>query len=218
MVVLPDERTTTMASPVTLYHASPSRSSTILWLLEEIGQPYNVELVDIRESKHRSTSFLHINPLGKVPTIMHEGAVVTETGAIATYLADAFASAKLAPPIGHKDRGAYLRWLFFYGSSYEPAIIDKAMKREPGATGMSPYGSYDAVINTTAKALAKGPYLLDDTFSAADVVLGSGLAWTMGFGLVPRKSEFEAYVARLDARPARKRAQEKDAAFKAKLG
>ena len=207
-----------MASPVTLYHASPSRSSTVLWLLEEIGQPYTVELVDIRESRHRSPAFLQINPLGKVPTIVHDGAVVTETGAIATYLADAFPAAKLAPPIGHRDRGPYLRWLFFYAASYEPAIVDKAMKRETGAAGMSPYGSYDAVIDTTAKALAKGPYLLGDTFSAADVVLGSGLEWTMGFGLVPKRPEFEAYVARLDARPARMRAKEKDAAFKAKFG
>ena len=207
-----------MAEPVTLYHASPSRSSTILWLLEEIGQPYTVKQVDIREGRHRSAAFLGLNPLGKVPTIVHDGAVITETGAIATYLADAYPTARLAPLIGHKDRGAYLRWLFFYGSSYEPAIIDKAMKREAGATGMSPYGSFDAVIDTTAKALAKGPYLLGDTFSAADVVLGSGLAWTMGFGLVPKRPEFEAYVAHLDARPARKRAQEKDAGFTAKLG
>lgn len=206
-----------MTGPVTLYHASPSRSSTILWLLEEIGQPYTVEQVDIREGRHRSTAFLAINPLGKVPTIVHDGTVVTETGAIATYLADAFPAAKLSPPIGHRDRGAYLRWLFFYGSCYEPAIIDKAMKREAGAVGLSPYGSYDAVIETTAKALETGPYLLGATFSAADVVLGSGLAWTMGFGLVPKRPEFEAYVARLDARPARMRAQVKDAALKAKL-
>ena len=217
-LAISDERTTHMATLVTLYHASASRSSTILWLLEEIGQPYAIELVDIRDGRHRSAAFLDINPLGKVPTIVHDGVVVTETGAIATYLADAFPAAKLAPPIGHRDRGVFLRWLFFYASSFEPAIIDKAMKRDVGAVGMSPYGSYDAVIDTTLQALAQRTYLLGDIFSAADIVLGSGLAWTMGFGLVPKRPEFEAYVARLDARPARQRAQAKDTAFKATLG
>ncbi len=203
---------------LTLYHASPSRSSTILWLLEEIGAPYHLELVDIRDNRQRKTDFIKINPLGKVPTVVHDGCVITEQGAIAAYLADAFPAAGLAPAIGDTNRGAYLRWLFFYGSSFEPAIIDKAMKRDVGAVAMSPYGSFDMVIETLASAVAKNTYLLGDRFSAADVVMGSGLAWTMGFGIVPKRPEFEAYVARLDARPARKRSQDKDTALKASLG
>jgi glutathione S-transferase len=203
---------------LTLYHAAPSRSSAIVWLLEELGEPHTLELVDIREGRHRQTDFIKLNPLGKVPTLVHDGVVVTETAAVATYLADAFPTAKLSPPIGHTDRGAYLRWMFFYGSSWEPAVIDNVMKRDPAPTAMSAYGSYDTVIDTVAQRVASGSYLLGDRFSAADVVLGSGLGWTMEFGLVPKRPEFVAYMARLDVRPARKRAQEIDAAFKAKLG
>ena len=202
---------------LTLYHSPQTRSSTILWMLEEVGVSYIVELVDVREERHRTPAFLAINPLGKVPAIVHDGVTITESGAILTYLADAFPQANLAPAFNDRKRGPYLRWLFTYSAAYEPAVVDRALKREAGAVGMSPYGSFDRVIDTMAAALKTGPWLLGETFSAADVQWGAGLGWTMMFGLVPKRPEFEAYVARVEARPARLRAQAKDAAFKAQL-
>jgi glutathione S-transferase len=206
-----------LTTPVTLYHASPSRSSTVLWMLEEIGHPYDVALVDIRDGRQRQSDFMQVNPLGKVPAIKHNNAIVTESCACVAYLADAFPAAKLAPAIGDPKRGPYLRWLFFYAGSWEPSIVDHAMKREAGPVAMSPYGNFDAVMDTVESALKTGPYLLGETFSAADVAFGSGLGWTMGFGLVPKRQAFIDYAARVDARPARKRAQAKDDALKATL-
>lgn len=152
-----------------------------------------------------------MNPLGKVPAIRHGDALVTEQAAIFIYLADLYGDAGLAPGLGDPLRGPYLRWLVFYGSSFEPAIVDFAQKREPGPAGMSPYGSYDAVIDALAAQLRMGSYLLGDTFTAADVLWGSALGWTMMFKVVPERPEFLAYAKRLRDRPARLRALEIDA-------
>jgi glutathione S-transferase len=207
-----------MMMTVTLYHSPMTRSSSALWMLEEIAKPYGVELVDTRDGRQRATSFLAVNPLGKVPALDHDGTVITETCAILTYLADLHPEAKLIPPIGHKDRGAFLRWMYFYAGCWEPAIVDHHMKRDPGGVAMSPYGTYDAVVGTVAKQLEAGPYMVGQTFSAADVIYGAGLAWMTGFGLVKKTPAIEAYIQRVNERPARKRANEKDAAFKAKMG
>jgi glutathione S-transferase len=203
-----------MSAPVTLYHAPQSRSSCVLWMLEEIGQLHSVEVIDFRDGRHRTPAFLAVNPLGKVPALVHGGEVMTETGAILTYLADAFPEATLAPLIGARDRGAYLRWMFFYAASFEPAIIDRALKREPGMPAMSPYGTFDAVVETAAKALEHGPFLLGERLTASDVLWGSGLAWAIGFGLVPERAAFTRYLAQIAARPAYQRAQMRDAAYK----
>ena len=202
------------ASKVTLFHAPHSRSSTALWMMEEIGQPYDLQIIDFKAVENRQSTYLAINPLGKVPAIQHNSGIVTETTAILTYLADAFPAAKLAPAIGDPRRGPYLRWMFFYAASFEPAVVDKAMKREPGPIAMSPYGTFEMVIDTIDTALATGPYLLGDQFTAADVMWGSGLDWTMGFGITPKQPHFLAYVERINARPARKSAQAKDAELK----
>ena len=195
---------------LTLYHAAPSRSSTVLWMLEELGQPFEVVMLDLKKGEQREPAYLAINPMGKVPAVKHGDTIITESAAICTYLADEFPAAKLAPAIGDRARGTYLRWMFFHGSAFEPAVIDHALKREPGDRQMLPYGDYDSTMTVLARALAKGPYLLGETFSAADVQMGSSLRWTMTFGIVPQRPEFVRYVELLSKRPALIRAIARD--------
>jgi glutathione S-transferase len=204
-------------SPVTLYHSPNTRSSLVLWLLEEIGVPYDLKLLNMQIGAQRTAAQLAINPMGKVPVLQHMGQTVTESGAIATYLADLYPEAKLAPKIGDPLRGPYLRWMFFYPACFEPAIVDKALKRDEGMASMSPYGSYDATITAIANTLKAGPYMLGEQFSALDIVYGAGLGWTMMFKVVPERAEFTNYVAQLRKRPAWISAQKKDATFAAQF-
>ena len=202
-----------MASNLRLYHAAPSRSSTALWMLEEVGEPYDLNVLDLKAGDQRKPAYLAINPMGKVPALEHNGQLITEVGAICLYLADAFLKAGLAPAIGDPLRGPYLRWMFFQGNAFEPAIIDKALKREPGPPSTLPYGDFDTTIETVAKAVAKGPWFLGDRFTALDVYFGSAIRWTTLFGLCPDRPEFRAYITRLGERPAAKRAAARDAAL-----
>ena len=196
---------------VIFFHCPRTRSSGTLTLLEELGAEYDLRAMNMKVGEHRQPAFLAINPLGKVPAIQHGGALVTEQAAIVIYLADLYPEAGLAPALTDPLRGPYLRWLVFYGSAFEPAVVDKAMQREPGQTGMSPYGSYDAVIDAVSTQLQRGPYLLGDRFTAADVLWGGALGWTMMFKVVPERPEFVAYVERVNTRPASRRAMEIDA-------
>jgi glutathione S-transferase len=127
------------------------------------------------------------------------------------YLADLFAEAGLAPAVDDSLRAPYLRWLVFYGSSFEPALVDKAQKREPAPKTMSPYGDYDTMLGTLTQQLANGPYLLGTKFTAADVLWGTALTWTVKFGLVPELPVIKSYIDRVNARPAVIRARAKDA-------
>jgi glutathione S-transferase len=199
------------------YHAPNSRSAGVRVLLEELGAAYQVHPLNFAKGEQRQPGYLAINPLGKVPAVTHGGALVTEQVAIYIYLADYFSEAGLAPALHDPLRGPYLRWLAYYGSSYEPAIVDQALKREAGATGMSPYGSFDAVIDTLEAALATGPFLLGTKFSAADILWGTALKWTMGFKIVPERPTFVSYVERVTARPAFARAAELDTALAAEM-
>ena len=201
---------------LTFYHASPSRSSITLWMLEEIGEPYDIKLLKLSEGDNLKPDFLAINPMGKVPTLIHDGVTITEGAAICTYLADAFPKAGLNVPVGNPRRGPYLKWLFFGPSCIEPAIIDRASPRkEEARRQMLGYGSFDFVMDTVAKAVAKGPYLLGDQFTAADVVIGSTLRWGTMFKLIPERREFNDYIARFADRPALKRSEAKDKAMAA---
>ncbi len=195
-----------MADKIVLHHGAPSRSSTALFMLEEVGAPYELRVLDLQAGEQLKPAFLAINPMGKVPTIEHNGAVITEVGAICTYLADAFPAAGLAPPVGDPLRGPYLRWMFFQGNCLEPAIIDHALKREPGRRGMMPYGDYETTVGTLEKAIETGPWFLGARYSAADVYVGSAIAWGLQFKLLPERDTFKRYVARLAERPARQRA------------
>ena len=196
---------------LTLYHATPSRSSIVRWMLEEIGEPYDLHLLSLKAGENREPAYLAINPMGKVPALRHGDVVITESAAICLYLADTFPQAGLTAPVGDPRRGPFLKWLFFGPSCLEPAITDRAFKRvEEPPRGALGYGDYDTTMDVVARAVEPGPYLLGDKFSAADVVIGSTLRWGMMFKLIPERPEFVAYTGRLAQRPALQRAQEKD--------
>lgn len=197
-----------MTEEVVFYHNPRSRAQMVHWMLEESGAPYRIVPIDLEKGEHKAPSFVALNPMGKLPTIVHRGVVVTETPAIIAYIADAFPAAKLAPSPDDAARGAYYRWLFFGGSCFEPALLDKMMKRpEVERKATVGWGSYDDVVATLKKALSPGPYLLGGRFSAADVYIGSEIRWAMMFGAPGLKGEkvFDDYVARLSARPAAQR-------------
>ena len=200
-----------ISRPVTLFHSPNTRSAGALILLEELGAPYQLHVLDMKRGEQREPAYLAINPMGKVPAVLDGDALITEQGAVFLYLADRFPEAGLAPAIGDPLRGPYLRWMVYYGSCFEPALIDRAMKREPAAASTSPYGDYDTMLKTLTDQLAKGPYLLGDRFSAADVLWGTALTWTTMFKLVPELPVITEYMARVNARPAVGRARQKDA-------
>src|SRR5260221_2821270 len=202
---------------LTLYHAAPSRSSVTLWMLEELGEPYDIKLIKLSEGDQLKPDYLAINPMGKVPTLKHNGVVITESAAICTYLADAFPQNKLNVPVGDPRRGPYLKWLFFGPGCFEPAIIDRAAPRKEAARlAMLGYGDFDTTMNVVAKAVEKGPWILGEQFTAAYVVIGSNVRWGTMFKLVPERPEFAAYSARIAARPAAQRAEAKDKELGAK--
>lgn len=198
---------------VTLFHAPHSRSNGVLVLLEELGADYQLQVLDLKAGQQREPSFLAINPLGKVPTIRHGDAVVTEQVAIYLYLADLHPEAGLAPRLDDPLRGPYLRWMSFYGCCFEPAIVDRSLQRGPAAYSTSPYGDFDAVLGAIRGQLARGPYFLGERFTAVDVLWGQAIGWMLQFGLVPRTEPFVSYVERAQARPAFARAAAKDAAL-----
>jgi glutathione S-transferase len=204
-------------SKLTLYHAAPSRSSIVHWMLEEVGEPYDIHLLSLKKGENLKPDYLAINPMGKVPALRHGDAVITEAAAICAYLADEFPNAKLNIPVGRPGRGVYLKWLFFGPSCLEPAIMERAYPRKeaPPRAALG-FGAYDTVVSVLADAAGTAkPYLMGEQFTAADVVIGSGLRWGMMFKLVPERSEFSAYIARLNERPALKRALEKDGELQA---
>jgi glutathione S-transferase len=198
-----------MSEELVFYSSPMSRGRIVHWMLEEVGAPYRFEVVNLETQDQKTPTFLAINPMGKVPAILHRGTVVTECGAICAYLADAFPAARLAPPTDSPLRGTYYRWLFFGGNCVEAAVIDRMLSRptpsRPGAVG---YGSYEDTIATLAKALSPGPYILGAQFSAADVYIGSQIAFGMMVKALEPQPVFNDYVNRLQARPAYKRFME----------
>ena len=197
-----------------LYHASPSRSSVTLWMLEELGEPFEIELLSLKNGDQRKPEYLAVNPMGKVPTLDDAGTIVSEVSAICCYLADAYPKADLAPAVHDKLRGPYLKWLFYVPSCVEPAVLDKAMNRPPPPRSTAGWADYDTVIEVLRAATAKAaPYLLGERFTAADVVVGSSLRWLMQFKLIPELPEFVAYTDTLKKRPALQRQLAKDEAY-----
>lgn len=196
-----------MSDEIVFYHNPQSRASMVHLMLEECGADYRIVPIDFAKGENKTPDFLKLNPMGKLPTIVHRGVVVTETPAIIAYLADLHPQAGLAPPIGDPARGTWYRWLFFGGSCFEPALLDTAAKRPPADPGMTGYGSYEQVLNALKIALTPGPWLLGDRFSAADIYVGSEINWAMMFGAPDLKGEkvFDDYVARLTERPAYRR-------------
>jgi len=200
---------------VIFFHSPNTRSSGTRILLEELAAPHELRVVNMKAGEQRKPAYLAINPMGKVPAILHRGALVTEQAAIFIYLADLFPKAGLAPALDDRLRGPYLRWMIYYGSSFEPAVIDRALKRDAPPPAMSPYGDYDTMLKTLTDQLAKAPYLLGERMTAADVLWGTALAWTTMFKLVPDLPVIMDYVARLSARPSAAKVKAADAKLSA---
>ncbi|HZY54348.1 MAG TPA: glutathione S-transferase family protein [Reyranella sp.] len=204
-----------MDDEIVFYTNPQSRGAMTHWMLEEIGCPYRLE-VKAYGPEMKSPDYLAINPMGKVPAIKHGETVVTETGAILCYLADAFPAAKLAPPVG--ARGAYYRWLFFVAGCCEPALGNKAAgwNPTPELQGRFGYGSYELTIDTVAKAVEGRRYITAEHFTAADLYMASFLHWGMMFGVIEKRPAFETYARPHLERPAALRAQEQAQALAAK--
>ncbi|MCP5425346.1 MAG: glutathione S-transferase family protein [Gammaproteobacteria bacterium] len=185
-----------------IFYTHPwSRGRIVRWMLEETGVPYRQVLLEY-DTSMKAPDYLRINPLGKVPALMHRGTVITETAAICAYLADAFPEAGLAPALS--DRANYYRWLFFAAGPLEAAITDRNLKVEVSAEQrrMVGYGTYEQTVDVLAQAVSAGPYLAGHRFSAADVYVGSHVMWGLQLGTLPKRPEFEEYVAPFPQRAA----------------
>ena len=200
-----------MSDTLTFYTNPMSRGQIVRWMLEEVGQPYETQILHYAASM-KSPEYLAINPMGKVPAIKHGDVVVTECAAICAYLADAFPAAGLAPPPTDKARAPYYRWLFFAAGCVEPASSNKAAGFVPSdqQQRMFGYGTYDQTLDALEGAVDGVEYLAGGRFSAADLYVGCQLDFLMGFGVIEKRPAFEAYVAKLRERPAYKRAKEID--------
>ncbi len=201
---------------LTLFHNPQSRSSGVRILLEELQLPCDLQVVNFKAAE-KSPALLKANALGKVPTLVADGQVVTEQIAIYQFLAELKPEAGLSPAVGDPLRGPYLRALAFYGSSFEPAMVDKALKRDAGSQGISPYGSLAAVEAVVAEQLQQGPWWLGERFTAADVLWASSLGWMHRFGMMASSPELLAYLQRFEARPAVQKARAFDAELAATL-
>jgi glutathione S-transferase len=200
-----------MTDIISFYTNPFSRGRIAHWMLEEVGAPYKVELLDFERGEHKAASYLTLNPMGKVPAIVHRGVVITEGAAICSYLADAFPVAKLAPLPSEPARGTYFRWLFFAAACIEQATLDKASPHTVEVPSSSlGYGSYEDVMNAIESAITPGPHILGDRFSAADVYIGSQLGWGLGIKSIEPRPAFVEYVQRLAKRPAYVRFMEKN--------
>ncbi|HEX3664384.1 MAG TPA: glutathione S-transferase family protein [Rhizomicrobium sp.] len=203
-----------MADELVFYTNPMSRGRIVRWMLEEIGQPYRTEILDYAASM-KAPEYLAINPMGKVPALRHGETVVTEVAAICAYLADAFPEARLAPPLGDHRRGPYYRWFFFAAGPLEAAVTNRFLgfvtpaERKP----MAGYGSYEEVLDALEAALSRADYLAGDSFTAADLYVGSHFGFGMQFGTIERRPAFEKYWERISNRPAAIRAREIDDAL-----
>lgn len=191
----------TSNNTILLYHSPQTRSTAALTLLEELGAPYELQVLNMKAGEQRQSAYLAVNPLGKVPAIRHRGELITEQVAIFIYLTDLFPQTGLAPSIGDTLRGPYLRWLVYYAACYEPGLMDKAMKRDPAPLSMSPYGDFDGMLGTVIDRLWNSPYLLGDAFSAVDLLWGMALQWGTMFKMIPEVATIADYVERVTARP-----------------
>jgi glutathione S-transferase len=186
-----------------LFYSPMSRARVAHWMLEELGVPYELKTMDLFSRENKTETFLSLNPMGKIPTLLHGDLVVTECAAICTYLADAFPEARLAPPITDPARGTYLRWLFFAAGPLEQATTDKAFPRaQEVKASMIGYGTYESTVKTVESAVSKGPFILGNQFSAADLYLAAQIGWGMFTKTIEPRPAFTSYVARCEERPA----------------
>ena len=207
-----------MSEEIVFYHNPMSRGRMVHWMLEEAGAPYRMELLSFDKRENKRPEFLAVNPMGKLPAIVHRGTVITECGAIITYLGDAFPAAKLAPSFDDPARGTYLRWMFFGQGCIKSGLIDRMLSRPPvdRPTALG-YGNYDDVVHAVEKALTPAPYILGNRFSAVDVYVGSQLAFGMMTKSLEPRPAFQGYVGLLAQRPAYKRFNEQSDKLAAQL-
>jgi len=198
---------------IKLYHHPWSRAANVIWMLEELGLPYELVFVDFMKGAHKTPEMLALNPMGKLPILVDGDAVVTESAAIAIYLADRYSLGNLAPKTDDPARATYLRWAFFAPSVVEPGTMAHGAKWEfkPSQAG---WGSYDAMMATIESAVAGKQYLLGDRFSMADVVFGGTLRYMIQFKIIEPSPAVAAYAARLGERPAAIRANERNEAVR----
>ena len=192
------------------FYTNPmSRGQTVRWMLEEVGQPYDTEILDYGTTM-KAEPYLSVNPMGKVPAIAHKGKIVTEVAAICCYLADAFPETGLAPD--PNDRADYYRWIFFTSGPVEAAFSNKAAGFEPAPErqAMFGYGNYDLAIGTLEKALSGKEYIAADRFTAADLFVGAMVNFMLQFKLIEPRPVFTDYAARVTDRDAYRRAKEID--------
>ena len=197
-------------SELVLYSNPRSRGRIARWMLEELGQPYSVHYLDYGTTM-KSPDYLAINPMGKVPALVHDKAVVTETAAICAYLAFTFPEAGLGPQ-NDLERALFLRWMFFAAGPLEAAVTARSLKCEPpkDKAGTVGYGTYEDALQTLEVALSAGPYITGERFTAADVYVGAHVAWGLQWATIETRPAFEAYRDRVVARPAYIRATELD--------
>lgn len=204
-----------MSEDLVFYYNPQSRGQIVHWMLEEVGATYRVELLRFDKGEHKAAAYTAINPMGKVPAIVHGGTVITECGAICAYLADAFPAAGLAPPTD--QRGAYYRWMFFGSGCLEPALVDRMLERPAGKSLQMGYGSYADTLATLEAALTPGPYLTGEAFSAADVFVGAEIGWGLATKALEPRPAFLAYAKRCADRPAYRRFTEQAAELSKQL-
>ncbi len=205
-----------MSEEIDFYTHPMSRGQTARWMLEETGVPYRQHLLDYGTSM-KAPDYLAINPMGKVPAIVHQGQVVTECAAICAYLAEAFPEAGLLPDMA--ARGTYLRWMFFMAGPMEAAFSDKAAGWEPDAEKQATfgYGHFDLAVDALETAVAGKTFIAGDRFSAADVYVGAFIDFMLAFNMLPARPAFESYVGGLRERPAYVRAKAIDNALIAEM-
>lgn len=188
-----------------LYYCPNTRAFTALWMLEEVGEPYEFMRVDVRAAGHPTREYLAINPMCKVPGLRDGDCALGETAAILLYVADKFPRASLAPATHDPRRGRFLQWLMFTPTTLEPVWTEK-QRGAPSNSFSAGWGDYDRAMNALEAALAPGPWLFGDWFTAADLYLASSLGFGMRFGMADRRPAFASYAARAEQRPAFQRA------------
>ncbi|MCG6856467.1 MAG: glutathione S-transferase family protein [Salaquimonas sp.] len=193
-----------------LYWAPQSRSVTSIWLLEEIGAPYERVLVDIRAGEQDTPEFRAINPMGKVPALTEGEAIVAEQGAICAWLGDRFPEAGLAPKIGDPLRATWLRWLFFAGNCIEPAYMQRFSGWDT-VKARAAWGNPETVFAALEKGLENGPWICGERFTTADIMIGGGVFFGLAFGMLDKRPVFAEYAERCAARPAFRRSREIEA-------
>lgn len=202
---------------IRLYYHPYSRAATVVWMLEELGLPYELHYVDFAKGEHKEPWFRAINPMGKLPALVDGAATLTEVAAIGLYLADRYSSGELAPALDDPDRANYLRWSLYAPSVIEPGAMAQAAKWEfrPSSVG---WGSYAEMLDTIETAIGAGPWLLGDRFSMADVIFGGTVRYMLQFKMLEPRDALVAYVERLNARPAAQRAAARNQAVIAERG